>query len=304
MKYLIKLSFVFILKIVAKSKCLSKLTTLMVSAVCKSLPDASWKPHVYALMNSIAWQDIELTPQKVQIGNTTSITLIPHIHEFDYTTLFWQSISYEEELYLWIKDKIQAYDLIIDIGANVGIFSIFSAKANPAAQVYAFEPSTEAFYRLTQNKRNNNLSNLTLFNVAVAADNDFLTFFEPEGHLTNGSLDMNFAMIFDKTPVKRKVIGINNELIDKLLATSTKKVLIKIDVEGAETIVLRNLQNSINKYKPDMIIEVLPSYEKQLNDLEFIKKQYSLFGIEKDGLREREAFVSNTVYRDYFLSPK
>jgi FkbM family methyltransferase len=304
MKHLIKLILIFILKIVAKSKQLSKLTTSIVSLISKSLPDASWKPYVYGLMNSIEWGHIEFKPQKVQVANNTSITLVPHLHEFDYTTLFWQNMPYEEELYFWIKDKIKDYDLIIDIGANVGIFSIFSAKANPAAQVYSFEPSTEAFYRLTQNKRNNKLPNLTLFNVAVAADNDFLEFFEPEGHLTNGSLDISFAMIFDKTPIKRKVIGVNNEFIEKLLATSTKKVLIKIDVEGAETIVLRNLQNSISKYKPDMIIEVLPSYEKQLNDLEFIKLHYSLFGIEKDGLVARSTFVSNTVYRDYFLSSK
>lgn len=303
MKYFIRLILTAILQIIARSKWLSKQTTLFVSFISKSLRDGKWKSYLNGLMNSITWQQIQLNPQKVQVGKTF-ITLVPHIHEFDYSVLFWQKMPYEEELYSWIEEKIKDYDLIIDIGANIGIFSVFAAKTNVAAQVYSFEPSTEAFYRLTENKRNNRLSNLTIFNVAVAGSNDFLEFFEPEGHLTNGSLDINFAGIFDKNPAKRKVIGIDNSLIEKLLATSQKKTLIKIDVEGAETVVLRNLQNSIIRYKPDMIIEVLSTYEKQLNDLEFINENYSLFSIEPDKLIEKHTFVGNDMYRDYFLQVK
>jgi FkbM family methyltransferase len=61
-------------------------------------------------------------------------------------------------------------DVVIDVGAHVGIVSCYLAKKWPGIQVYAFEPVTANHERLCRNVQANRLENVTVFNRAITSD--------------------------------------------------------------------------------------------------------------------------------------
>lgn len=141
------------------------------------------------------------------------------------------------------------------------------------------------------------------YNVAISDETGFKDFFEPDGHLTNGSLIQNFAGIFSNSLLVSPTVTIAGQELSALLQ-SYSRILLKIDVEGAEFNVLSSLQTLISTQKPDIIMEVLPVFAQKLSELKFLTEEYDLFSITELGLQPRTAFDANLMYRDYFLRPK
>jgi hypothetical protein len=103
------------------------------------------------IANSIrhnAWPPLSLRARRVTVGGV-SIFVHPHLGEFDQEALFARSMSYELGTFDWLKGHADHYDTVIEIGANVGIFTTYLDKlsARPGSKlknIYAFEPSPEA----------------------------------------------------------------------------------------------------------------------------------------------------------------
>jgi len=73
---------------------------------------------------------------------------------------------YREYLPDW--DWIRKTDVVIDIGAYVGTFSVLAAWLAPRGRVFAFEPNPENFGFLSKNVQANGLDNLVPYHLAVA----------------------------------------------------------------------------------------------------------------------------------------
>ncbi len=220
--------------------------------------------------------------------------------------LFGTSLEYEQEVFCLIESRMAHYDAVVDIGANVGVYTIFFAKLfetlNKPAHVFAFEPSRKAFLRLIQNIGANSAPKVHIFNCAVAQQSGFSQFYEPQDHLTNGSLYTAFAEMFSPNVAVNAVMTISGEKVSSLV-DSYQRVLLKIDVEGAESVVLGSMAEFILSKKPDIVLEVLPTQEDALNGLDFLLDNYRLFNITDQGLIEHEALVAGR-FRDYLLVPQ
>jgi FkbM family methyltransferase len=256
-------------------------------------------------INSATWPSISLRPYPVIVGQHTEITLHPHFEEFDLDAALTTRLPYEQEVFTFLESRLDAYGSVIEIGANVGVFTVFFAQCFKRLgydrTVYAFEPSRRAYQRLLENVTANSVDNVVCFNCAVGAVSGFAELFEPEGHLTNGSLDAEFAQMFGAAVKASPTIVITGNMIDDLVKAKGA-TLLKIDVEGAEVEVLRSLEQFIVSRQPDIILEVLPMYEDHLNSLSFFHKAgYSLFHITPEGLDRQTKFIGG-VYRDYFLT--
>jgi FkbM family methyltransferase len=64
---------------------------------------------------------------------------------------------------------IEPNDIVIDLGANIGMFTLYAASISPSIQVHAFEPASQSFTLLQQNVRANNLSNVHCCRCSVSA---------------------------------------------------------------------------------------------------------------------------------------
>lgn len=132
--------------------------------------------------------------------------------------------------------------VIFDIGANIGMASIFFAKKYPNSKIYSFEPEATNFEMLKLNV--SNLSNVQIFNCAIWSHTQMIPLFD------NGSGHWGFMTSVDATTPGTKVIqtveGISIE--DFLVENNIAQVdLLKVDVEGAEKDIFSNAASWIDK---------------------------------------------------------
>jgi FkbM family methyltransferase len=178
---------------------------------------------------------------------------------------------FEEILIFQVYDHTNAdpKPLIIDCGSNIGISVLYFKKIYPAARIIAFEPDQETFAVLEENIRRNNLSDVTLFNVALQDNEGEMILYKK--HHTPGSLTM--SLIGSSANLETTTIQ-SRKLSDYIHETVT---MIKIDVEGSEVNIVADLiQNQKIRRVEKMIIEYHPSITK-LPTKEFISmiEQYN-----------------------------
>ena len=74
----------------------------------------------------------------------------------------------EPKMLDWLDNNLRSNDVFFDIGANVGIYSVYAAKREPQSMVYAFEPEYSNLHLLKQNIINNNLlDNVICYSIAL-----------------------------------------------------------------------------------------------------------------------------------------
>jgi len=292
-------------KVMASSAWLAKIYLLLWSNLLRRLPGSRVKNRLVHSLEMISWPAIAFKPIAVVVGKDTQLYITPHHGEFDFAALFHRRLLYEKEVFYVLEKYVPYIDGIIEIGANVGVYTTFFSKLfsklGRLDGIFAFEPSSEAFSRLRGNLRANKAENVHTFQCAVGERHGFMPFYEPEGHLTNGSLRPDFASIFSPILQVKLALVLDGQDLAQLTA-AYPKLLIKIDVEGSESAVLCSLRQLIETRTPTLVLEVLPDQAAHLNKLDFIHAHYMLFNITTHGLVRYEQFVA-TSFRDYLLLP-
>lgn len=166
--------------------------------------------------------------------------------------------------------------VIFDIGANIGTFTTWMAKAFPKGKIHSFEPQRQVFQILSGNAAINNLYNVYTYNVAIGKENTKIEFEEPNYFEKN---DYGTFSLVDNTITQttsnRIVVQINT--LDWFVEyyNIPKIHLIKIDVEGMDLDVLIGASKVIQKHFPIIFIEYC-DYRKSI--IEDIKKFLNQFG--------------------------
>ena len=152
------------------------------------------------------------------------------------------------------------------------------------------------------NLKINNAKHVAAFQAAVGSVSGLQSFFEPEGHLTNGSLLRDFSTLFSNTVCERQAVVLNACELEKFLRNS-RKCLLKIDVEGFEPELIAALAPVIQKYRPDLLVEVLDltadalNISKPLND-------YHKSMITDRGPIEYSSIFASPEFRDWIATPR
>jgi len=146
------------------------------------------------------------------------------------------------------KEKIQKDMNILDIGANVGYYTLhLAALVGDKGKVFAFEPDPSNFSILEKNVNLNNFRNVILINKAVSNSLSPTTLFQ------NSSNTGGHSII--KTENTDKKITVETTTLDEYFKNFSGNVdLIKIDVEGAEYQVIDGGINFFKKIKPTYLI--------------------------------------------------
>ena len=148
-------------------------------------------------------------------------------------------------------------DIVIDIGANVGMVSILLAKKFPFLKIYSFEPLKENYYNLLKNIELNNIPNgiITAENKAVTKDGRLITMSinsaNKGGSSTTDVISINSIMTKENSQVESITL---EEIFKKYNINKLK--LLKIDCEGSEyeilynvnTDILNNIENLIGEF--------------------------------------------------------
>lgn len=170
------------------------------------------------------------------------------------------------------KKKIYDIDLetttpiIFDVGAHIGLATIFFNQKYPLARITAFEPNPNTFPLLEENTYFNNIHNVTLRNVALGKISSKRTLFIDSSNAGGFSTASFLKNAWDGT---QESIGIEvvTEPLSKYISSPID--LVKIDVEGTEQEIIEELEESGKIVNiRNIIIEFHPT-EKQ--DIEKIK---------------------------------
>ena len=265
--------------------------------------------RLFNFMSAIQWPTTAWPAQHVRVGRHTTIRLVPHPGEFDAEAIVRTHMKYERSVFTWLEPRVASYGAIIEIGANVGAFTVFFAACLRSAgrsdtAIWAFEPSPRAFDRLRENVRVNGAEPLVRLEQAAVSDRaGTLTFYEPQGHLTNGSLIADFARSFSgdvRTTEVRSVTG--DDIAPRLPADA--RLLVKIDAEGAEPAVLRGLAGLIDQFRPDIVVEILPETVDAISRLPLLTSgRYTARLITEGGVIDRTLASAGTDERDWWLTP-
>jgi FkbM family methyltransferase len=141
---------------------------------------------------------------------------------------------------------------IIDCGGNIGIATLYFKKLYPSAEIIVFEPEPHSFALLQQNIMTNNLTHIKAINRALSDKKGNCFFNDQYKGSTGAHLIFKQGVVADS-----KTIPV---AADVLSAYITKPVdLLKLDVEGAEGFVLKELASTGKlSYIKKMIIEFHP----------------------------------------------
>ncbi|MFO0941617.1 MAG: FkbM family methyltransferase [Pirellulales bacterium] len=255
-------------------------------------------------LRSVKWPDSSLRSRPVKLGQKAEFSLQPHQGEFDFDAILGGRLVYEPEMFEFLDQRIDRYDCIIEVGANIGVYSLYFEKcAKSGVKIYSFEPSRTAYQRLLHNLKLNEATRVTTFHCAVGEACKLAWFFEPDGHLSNGSLVQDFASIWSQNVKRNPVLMFGASEFDSLLEGSDRS-LIKIDTEGYEAHIIRALQPVLARHKPDLIVEVLPTFEQEINQaIEEVATGYQTFAITQDGpIRLDSRVQAMQGSRDCFLT--
>lgn len=153
----------------------------------------------------------------------------------------------------FVKLLLNEGDVFVDIGANVGLFSLIaSQKVGASGMVISFEPTPVTFERLQENINLNHLKNIDARRVALSDQAGSMDFYISEnGHDAWNSLAPS------KDSKLQKVINVPVSTLDEELNSvdKSKVRLIKIDVEGWEKFTLMGGENFLKEYEPILLIE-------------------------------------------------
>jgi len=137
---------------------------------------------------------------------------------------------YFKNVYNPVYLPINANDIVVDIGANIGVFTLFAASKT-TNKVFAFEPFPENFLFLNQNINRNCLKNVIAYETAVSDKIGSDKLFCDESGGGHTMLEKLETYVEVPTTTLQKIIDTNN----------IKQVdFLKIDCEGAEGLILNS----------------------------------------------------------------
>lgn len=202
--------------------------------------------NIYMYLKSIFASGTQITP----INKIKNLNILSHSNgEF---FCLYNEIFAEKLYYFDTNDKTP---FIVDCGSNIGISVLFFKTLYPNSEILAFEPSPNNFDLLSKNVKNNNLKNVSLHQKALA---------DKPGSIKLYGEGTPLGSIIKDNPHNAKTYSVVEAII--LSDYINKKVnLLKIDTEGAEFLILNELDSKNKLHFIDKIIMEYHHFTTQNN---------------------------------------
>lgn len=218
--------------------------------------------------------------------------------------------EYEPEVTEVFLNNIYEGDVVVDVGANIGFFTLLAArKVGVNGKVFAFEPELSNYNILLKNIEINGYTNIVPIQKAVSNENKVTKLFIREDPSMNSLLD-GFTGNSPVGEVSVNSITLNSFFKDNPLKMRIK--LIKMDIEGAEMMALIGMEDLIRENEDLILItEFNPwfiknsgfepvEYLKKLKEYGFVYQVISENGsqnLKNSNLSEIDSYVNLICYK-------
>lgn len=195
------------------------------------------QPPYYGFVAGVVFEDLHLV--MLLVGSDDGVAL----------RWLWNHAYEPMSLALWSLMARKA-EVVLDIGTHTGVYSIAASLANDKAKVVSFEPYWLNLSRLAANFRANGLSIENIFPGAVS-DKEGAATFNVQSTLGYHSSGGKIGTASDPGIFQVQTIQLDTLYGQQKFSVS----LVKIDVEGHESNVLRSMTNILIDWAPDILIE-------------------------------------------------
>ena len=178
----------------------------------------------------------------------------------------------------FVADAISSQDhrfVFLDIGANLGLFSLLAARHPRCEKVIAFEPLPDIFRNLEANIRRNGAGKVEPILGAVSATRNRWAY------LSFDARHSGMSTIGERRPGAVRAPVISAETLDSLLPGPPGAVVVKIDVEGAEVDVLSTLR--VTRFYGAIVEMIIEVSERHLGPA---RRRELLGMLARDGFEE------------------
>jgi len=142
-----------------------------------------------------------------------------------------------------LKYFLKENSIYVDIGANVGYYTLLAASIAKNGQVFSFEPYDLNFKLLEKNIVANNLSNIQTFQHAVSNENTFVNVFSGGANKGNVRLFKDDLEGYMEEHQSNKLV--KSVTLDSILDDSIDPDIIKMDIQGGEMLALEGMKKII-----------------------------------------------------------
>jgi FkbM family methyltransferase len=209
--------------------------------------------------------------------------------------------SYQPE-FMVIKELVRAGETVIDIGANIGLFTYYLSRVvGSGGVVHSIEPIP-----LTSEILSNSVEKLGLLNVRLwrfaASDHNGTALMEIPRYTAQSTENFYRARIVSEVSEDVRRYCVDLRSLDSLPDISDgRPSFIKIDVEGHELPVVKGAIRLISASKPSLLIEVSGDLEDPISTAAELsrcleKEGYRPYWLDGDRLRVRQKGVRSVNY--------
>ncbi|NNF02121.1 MAG: FkbM family methyltransferase [Bacteroidia bacterium] len=221
--------------------------------------------------------------------NGIKFSMYSNCDDHKLNALYYNYAYIEKNDLLVFSSLLRDDDVVLDLGANTGIYTVLSSLSAKNVTVHSFEPHPQNLERLKRNISLNDLKKVTIVEKCVGNEQGKVKFSIPE---TNGisdtsSVSEDFSKGSYDDKIQWKKIEVEQTSLDSYIDRNNvhKINAIKIDVEGQELNVLKGARLLIAKFKPMILIECFINAENRQALKDFVvDNNYFVYVIVSEGL--------------------
>ncbi len=195
----------------------------------------------------------------------------------------------EDKVTRFLIRQLRPSDVFYDIGASYGFYTYLALEFISEGEIHAFEPLPEAFFFLRQNVRN---SPRRFLNNCVLSDREGSVSFY-QGYPSTVSSTMVQEVSRMNRWNRYKKMSVPSMTLDSYMQDHTPPTIMKIDAEGAETLIIKGGRKFFSQNNPTIIMEIWDGEKGKQFSLPAAQELFSLgyapYEILQDGtLKKKE----------------
>jgi FkbM family methyltransferase len=266
-----------------------------------------FKLQIYTLLRSVwippqwIYQHLHFTGIfTVEISKVRSFKIVHHGYQVE-NELFWRGLYGGWEgvsLTLWTH-LCEDAQVVLDIGANTGVYALVAQTVNPGCRVFAFEPVKRVHDKLVQNVELNHYPTTTVQSAVSESDGTAVIY--------DTSSEHTYSVTVNKNLCEHPELAVSTEVQTRSLDSFVREYgldkvdLIKIDVETHEPEVLRGYAQFLPKHRPCILVEILSDEIGEKVEAIVSDLGYKYFDIDEMGRARATTHIRKSSNFNYLL---
>lgn len=206
-----------------------------------------------------------IKPVRVEVERGVSLRLNPE--DIIGREILIQNV-WEPEVWRAISDSAPPGGVFLDVGSHIGYDTLKgSVRVGPTGKVIAFEPNPRTLNELRANIAASHAINVTVEPIACTDKEQMVRLYDSTSEGNSGASSLSMANADEARKGSLPSYVVRGRPIDAVVRELGLKRLdvIKVDVEGAEYLVLRGARETLQRFHPKIVMEVVPFQLANMN---------------------------------------